>query len=150
MTLSHKKIKSKLYQQLKLTAFCLPRKSQVTLFFQKPLRTFWRNQMNPIKFCMMSLILLNLTSCTSLYLEEFKEAYKNIFTSNKKNENLKNFFKADFFADELPYLHFDDHQGIFINRTSLGFTLEIQPPTGISEHLSRELDTIFEEILEEE
>jgi conjugal transfer ATP-binding protein TraC len=82
-------------------------------------------------------------------LEELKEAFKNIFTSKKPKESLKDLFKADFFADELPYLHFDDQHEIFVNQKSLGFTLEIQPPIGISDSLSRELDMIFEEILEE-
>lgn len=83
-------------------------------------------------------------------LDEMKDAFKSLLSTSSKRNSSKDLFKADFFADELPYLHFDDQNELFVNRASLGFTLEFNPPVAISDSLSRELDTIFEEILEEE
>lgn len=80
-------------------------------------------------------------------LDELKHTLRSLFPSQETKHQKKRFkdlFKADFLAEELPYLQFDEETEIFVNQNSVGFTLELRPPVGISDTLSHELDTIFE------
>jgi len=78
------------------------------------------------------------------------EAFKSVFSLHKsKEKEMRKLFSADMIAEELPYIYFDEINELFINKNSIAFAIEIQPPVSVSDQLSRDLDTIFEEILEE-
>ncbi len=53
------------------------------------------------------------------------------------------------FSDVLPYEAFDEESAIFLNRTSLGFTIECLPIMGADNATQKEITSIFQEILEE-
>jgi len=78
------------------------------------------------------------------------ELLTSIFSgSNKAKKEFKSIFSADHIAEELPYIYFDEINEIFINKNSISFAIEIQPPVGLNDQINRDLDTIFEDILEE-
>jgi conjugal transfer ATP-binding protein TraC len=82
--------------------------------------------------------------------KEIADAFRNVFSlANSKSNPIKNLFHADMLADELPYIYFDEINELFVNKNSVGFAIEVQPPVGINDQLSRDFDTLFEEILEE-
>jgi len=49
-----------------------------------------------------------------------------------------------------PYEAYDEEYGIFVNKNSVGFAIEVVPFAGSSEIHQKEINSLFEEILEEE
>ena len=67
----------------------------------------------------------------------------------RKAEKVKEHLSGDLLAHLLPYEWFDEEHGIFINGKSVGFAIEVYPLVGFEESYQKEVDYLFEEILEE-
>ena len=58
-------------------------------------------------------------------------------------------FSKSALSSFLPYEVFDEENGIFINKKSLGFAIEMLPLVGSDHAAQKNINSIFEEILEE-
>lgn len=67
---------------------------------------------------------------------------------NEVSEN-PDYFSGDPVSKILPWLAFDEENGIFIAENSFGFTIEAIPIVGSSHAIQKEVSSIFQEILEE-
>ena len=63
--------------------------------------------------------------------------------------SLQQFFKHHRLEELLPYESFEPSQGLFYNRTSLGFVLETVPLVGCTEEMQREVSGLFQHTLPE-
>jgi conjugal transfer ATP-binding protein TraC len=70
--------------------------------------------------------------------------------SLKEMERAQDIFSAQPLAQILPYEAYDEENGIFIGKNSLGFAIEAIPLVGGEEATQKEIASLFEEILEED
>lgn len=68
----------------------------------------------------------------------------------KGDKTAKNqLFEGHSLAQFLPYEAYDEETGIFLNKDSLGFAIEVFPLVGCEEATQKEVASIFEELLKE-
>ena len=53
---------------------------------------------------------------------------------------------TNFFQEELPYRHFDEETGLYIQENSMGFVIEVSPMMGIEAHKEKEIGSLCAEI----
>ncbi len=68
--------------------------------------------------------------------------------STSRNQ-FESFFKDNSLSSLFPYEQFDEKSNLFYNTNSVGFVLETVPLVGSTEEMQRELQGIFQTILEE-
>ena len=71
------------------------------------------------------------------------------FLTSDKPNNMKELFDSESLSKQLPYESFDEQTGIFFNTHSAGFVLEASPLVGGDETISKMLESIFEDIIQE-
>ena len=79
----------------------------------------------------------------------FSEPDLGVSSSFRKEDPLLSSFQKDSFCENLPYLGYDEKTEIFINKSSLGFVIEVVPLVGASDSSKKEIQSLFDEILEE-
>ncbi|WP_059062681.1 type IV secretion system protein TraC [Candidatus Protochlamydia naegleriophila] len=70
------------------------------------------------------------------------------FSPNDSSQ-MKKIFSGHSFADILPYEAYDEENGLFIGKNSLGFVIETSPLLGADHSIQAEVSSIFEDILQE-
>ena len=70
-------------------------------------------------------------------------------SSSMDQESLKEVFSGSPLASILPYEAYDEEHGIFIGKNSLGFAIEVVTLAGSDEVHQKEINSLFEEVLEE-
>ena len=63
------------------------------------------------------------------------------FSQARVYEDVRNFFQA-----ELPYRHFDEETGLYIQENSMGFVIEVSPLMGCRETLEKEISNLCSSI----
>ncbi|MFI5342791.1 MAG: type IV secretion system protein TraC [Chlamydiales bacterium] len=74
---------------------------------------------------------------------------QNFNSGSPHNSKLKESFAGHPLASILPYEAYDEEFGIFVGKNSLGFAIEVVPLAGSEELHQKEINSLFEEILEE-
>lgn len=70
--------------------------------------------------------------------------------SYNQSKEIKDCLTGNLLSHLLPFEWYDEEHGIFINQNSLGFAIEIYPLAGCEDIHQKEIDHLFEEVLEEE
>ncbi|MFI5343144.1 MAG: type IV secretion system protein TraC [Chlamydiales bacterium] len=71
------------------------------------------------------------------------------FITYDKQSNLKDMYLSDTIAQQLSYESYDEEKEIFLNTNSAGFIIEATPLVGGDETVSKMLDALFEDFMQE-
>lgn len=71
------------------------------------------------------------------------------FSSMSKKSERDELFSSKPFSQYLPYRAYDPETGIFISKSSLGFTIEAAPLVGSDFTFQKEMLSVFQELMEE-
>ena len=63
------------------------------------------------------------------------------FSQAREYKDVRNFFQA-----ELPYRHFDEETGLYIQENSMGFVVEVSPMMGLDPQEEKEISNLCSEI----
>ena len=70
-------------------------------------------------------------------------------TTSFDQKKLEEVFSGSPLASILPYEAYDEEYGIFVGKNSLGFAIEVVPLAGSDDVHQKEINSLFEEVLEE-
>jgi conjugal transfer ATP-binding protein TraC len=84
-----------------------------------------------------------------ILVKQLMESVSDPFLISDQPNNLKELFDAESISHQLHYESYDDNTGIFLNTHSSGFVIEASPIVGGDETISKLLDDLFEDFLQE-